>query len=130
MARNKSVPLDSCLERRCSSTRVEKKRSRDASKQIPVRSSMNMRISLNSCSLKPAAEPWRSLIIITFRLRFLVRAGRQAASAGAGNYRLTKSANRDGPLGFFTRAGGGRLGRGAELGQRFVQLIRQLDKLA
>src|SRR5712692_9751362 len=130
MARNKSVPRDSFEARKCSSTRVEKKRSRDSSKQIPVRSSINMRISLNSCSLKPGTEPWRSLIIITFPLRYLALCDRDAASAGAGNYCLTKSANRDGPLGFFMRAGGSRLGRCTELRQPLVQLIGEFHKLA
>src|SRR6266852_5910707 len=63
IARNTSVPRSIPLERRCSRTRVEKKRSRDSSKQIPVRSSISMRISLNSCSLSPWPDPWRSLIV-------------------------------------------------------------------
>src|SRR5258708_35297928 len=79
-----------------------------------------MRISLNSCSLRPAAGPWRSLIFITFPLRPL---------AEAGNYRLTMSANRDGPLGFFDSPGG-RLRQGLELRQRFVQLVRKFYELA
>src|SRR5207302_1047508 len=61
MARSSSVPRTIPLARRCSRTRVEKKRSRDSSKQIPVRSSINMRISLSSCSLSPCTCPARSL---------------------------------------------------------------------
>src|SRR6267143_1181483 len=64
IAHSRSVPRSIPLVRRCSRTRVEKKRSRDSSKQIPVRSSINMRISLNSCSLSPCTCPWRSVIVL------------------------------------------------------------------
>ena len=48
----------------CSRTRVEKKRSRDSSNRMLVRSSISMRISLNSCSLKLTWPPCRSLIAL------------------------------------------------------------------
>src|SRR6266705_2928429 len=116
--------LDLRITRRCSRTRAEKKRSRDSSKQIPVRSSISMRISFNSCSLGPCTDPWRSVIVFPFW-------GLPLPSAARGeeeSHCLTKSACRDGPLGIFTRMRSLR-GR-AELRQRFVQLIRKFDQLA
>src|SRR5882724_1776981 len=127
IARSRSVPRSIPLERRCSRTRVEKKRSRDSSKQIPVRSSISMRISLNSCSLSPCACPWRSVIVFPFSgSHSLAPQARRAKSRF-----LTRCACRDRPIRFFTRSSRCRsLGRRTELRQRFVQLIRQFDELA
>src|SRR6266481_9986120 len=124
IARSRSVPRSIPLERRCSRTRVERKRSRDSSKQIPVRSSISMRISPSSCSLSPCPCPCRSLIVLPF-------SGPRSYSRPCGEEEprcLTKSACRDRPLGMFICCS--RFGGSTELCQRFVQLIRQLDKLA
>src|SRR5208282_1356954 len=119
MARSKSVPRSRPLARKCSFTRAEKNRSRDSSKQIPVRSSISMRISLNSCSLRPCAGPWRSLITVPLLLRPLARAE---------NHCLPQSAGWDGPLGIFQTIAGLRIG--SELRKCFVQLIGQFHELA
>src|SRR5882762_2930603 len=89
--------LDLRMARSSSRTRVEKKRSRDSSKQIPVRSSINMRISLSSCSLSPCTCPWRSLIVLPFSgpRSYLPPFGE------VGRHCLTKSTCRDGSLGIF-----------------------------
>src|SRR6266436_2765247 len=99
MARSSSVPRSIPLARKCSRTRVEKKRSRDSSKQIPVRSSINMRISLNSCSLGPCTCPWRSLIVLPLCASLLL-----PPLGEEERYCLTCSACRDGPFGFLTRS--------------------------
>src|SRR5277367_213007 len=119
IARSKSVPRSSPFARKCSFTRVEKNRARDSSKQIPVRSSISMRISLNSCSLRPCAGPCRSLITVPLLLRHFARAE---------NHCLPQSAGWDGPLGIFQNIAG--LRRRAELRQSFVQLIGKFHKLA
>src|SRR5258707_966220 len=124
MARSSSVPRSRPFARRCSRTRVEKKRSRDSSKQIPVRSSINMRISLSSCPLSPCPCPCRSLIALPFsgpRSYYRPRGEEEPRC-------LSKSACRDRPLGMFICCS--RFGGSTELCQRFVQLIRQLDELA
>src|SRR5258708_23931236 len=99
MARSSSLPRSIPFARRCSRTRVEKKRSRDSSKQIPVRSSINMRISLSSCSLGPCPCPWRSLIVLPF-------SGTRSYCRLYGEeerHCLAKDARRDGPFGFLMR---------------------------
>src|SRR5712664_793352 len=127
IARSRSVPCSIPLERRCSRTRVEKKRSRDSSKQIPVRSSISMRISLNSCSLSPSTCPWRSVIVIPFSGSY----SRAPDTSRRESRFLTQCACRDGPIRIFARRTRCRsLGRCTELRQRFVQLIRQFDELA
>src|SRR5215470_18657079 len=115
------------LARRCSRTRVEKNRSRDSSKQMPVRSSINMRISLNSCSLSPCPGPWRSLIVFPFLGYVLSSASRRTGTGRLANCTY-RNGPRLGPLGccFLLRG----LGRGTELRQRLVQLIGKLDELA
>src|SRR6266850_36702 len=127
IARNKSVPRSIPLERKCSRTRVEKKRSRDSSKQIPVRSSISMRISLNSCSLSPSTCPWRSVIVFPFSGSYSLAPDTSRQESRF----LTQCACRDGSIRIFTRRTRYRsLGRRSELRQRFVQLIRQFDELA
>src|SRR6266850_81542 len=126
IARNKSVPRSIPLERRCSRTRVEKKRSRDSSKHIPVRSSISMRISLNSCSFSPCTCPWRSVIVFPFSGSYSLA----PTARRRGDRFLTRCACRDGPIRIFTRSNRRSLGRRTELRQRFVQLVRQLDELA
>jgi hypothetical protein len=42
---------------------VEKNRSRDSSNRMLVRSSISMRISLNSCSVKLTGPPLRSIVV-------------------------------------------------------------------
>src|SRR5690242_2927435 len=123
MLRSRSVPRESPLARKCSRTRVEKNRSRDSSKQMPVRSSISMRISLNSCSLSPWPGPWRSLIVLPF-----IGCALACRSKPGKSGRLTNRARWDGPIRFFFGTSGG-LG-GAELRQRLVQLIRKLYELA
>ena len=93
-----------------------------------------MRISLNSCSLKRTAGPWRSLIVVTFRLRSILAATSHSAIRAAPEQRISLYAlsrraywNRV-PLGFFGDAGA--LFGCAELCQRFVELIGKLDELA
>src|SRR6266550_2043083 len=89
-------PRSSPLARRCSRTRVEKKRSRDSSKQITVRSSISMRISLNSCSLRPWPGPWRSLIVLPFPLGY----PRIGSATPAKSRRLTSGSRGNWPIGF------------------------------
>src|ERR1700676_2404029 len=87
---------------------------------MPLRSSISMRISLNSCSLNTG--PGRSVIVFTL----------SPAPSRAGNHCLPQSAGWDGPLGVFANAGisvGILVGR-AKLRERFVELIGQLDQLA
>src|SRR2546430_5072372 len=92
---------------------------------MPVRSSISMRISLNSCSLKPATTPWRSLIVPTFPLWLGMPRNHNASRTRAGNHRLPQSDCRHGPLGL----GRNHAFAGAELGQSFVQLVREFDQL-
>src|SRR5271166_1648723 len=86
---------------------------------MPVRSSISMRISLSSCSLKPCSGPWRSLMVIPL----LPLDGK-----GAEVHRLTNSANRcQAMVSVLCRSA---FGIGAELGEGFIELVRKLNELA
>src|SRR6266567_1823822 len=120
MARRRWMPRAWPLRTMCSRTRVEKNRSRDSSNRMLVRSSISMRISLNSCSFRLTWPPWRSP---SFSIQF-------TALCTTSDCRLAKGAHWHWvPVGFLCCLAG-LLGRGAELRERFVELIRKFDELA
>src|ERR1700723_650336 len=93
-----------------------------------------MRISLNSCSLKRTAGPWRSLIVVTFRLRKVLtdQRGKLHAASELRIHRdvLPCRAHRYvPPINFFSETRCRLLGC-TELRQRFVELIGKFHELA
>src|SRR5262249_34701622 len=87
---------------------------------MPVRSSISMRISPNSWSVKPCPAPWRSLIVYPLSSRLMRRES------------VTALANRSGwgrAIGFFRRRRAA-LGIRAELCEGFVELVGKLHELA
>src|SRR5215469_17952785 len=84
---------------------------------MPVRSSISMRISLNSCSLKPCPAPWRSLMVITLLPHY---GGRFSL--------LPNRSHRDWAVHFLRRRATFRIC--TELCQSLVQLVGKLYELA
>ena len=96
-----------------------------------------MRISLNSCSLKRTAGPWRSLIVVTFSApetswsHYVPQRGIRGRPEQ--RIRFSNALSRCAywnrvPFGFFGDAGA-LFGR-TELCEPFVELIGKLDELA
>src|SRR5271170_2808110 len=115
-----SVPPANSFSSMYSRMRVEKNRSRDASKRMAERCSISVRISSSSASL--------SFVVVTgCGFMFGARSGPAGCTGARNHCGLTMRTHGRGRTGFF-----GRFARatGTELRERFIQLFRELDHVA
>src|SRR5712692_9604547 len=128
--RNRSVPPARPRSCTYSRTRVEKKRSREASNRMPERCSMSTRISLSSACLRFEVIAAMAILIGTGHETVAPTGlGTLRRSAGRGAHRHRRGCRRRLPFRLAVVAISVAVAR-AELGEGFVQLVGELDHVA